>query len=101
MRSERNSTGTDRLDLAVKISPNAQKDQIAGAKSGELIVKINAAPENGKANRALIAFLACEFGATKSEIVIKRGENSRHKVLSVPNTSEIRAKLANYEEEKR
>ncbi|MDR2153336.1 MAG: DUF167 domain-containing protein [Helicobacteraceae bacterium] len=81
------------IALKTKITPNAQKDMIAGVQNGELAIKINAAPENGKANAALIAFMAKTLKIAKSDIAIVRGETSRRKVLRLPNSPQTRAKL--------
>jgi uncharacterized protein (TIGR00251 family) len=81
------------LEIKVKVRPNAAKDMIVGAKEGEIIVKINAPPEDGKANKALIAFLAKFFGIAKSDIAIVKGETARRKRVVLPDSSEIKAKL--------
>ncbi len=50
----------------------------------ELVIKVAAAPERGKANQALISFLAKACALPKSSILIISGEHSQHKVLSLP-----------------
>jgi uncharacterized protein (TIGR00251 family) len=82
------------IEIKIKATPNAQKDMIAGVQNGELAIKINAAPENGKANAALIAFLAKTLKIAKSDIVLKRGEAARRKVLRLPDTPPTRRRLA-------
>ncbi|MDR0665748.1 MAG: DUF167 domain-containing protein [Helicobacteraceae bacterium] len=81
------------IELKIKATPNAQKDMIVGVRNGELAVKINAAPENGKANAALIAFMAKTFKIAKGAIAIARGEAGRHKVLRLPDSPQTREKL--------
>ena len=48
-----------------------------------MLVKVTAAPADGKANEALIKLLAKELGIPKSTINIKSGQTSRHKVLFI------------------
>jgi hypothetical protein len=46
-------------------------------------VKVAAAPEKGKANRALCAFLAEKLGVAKSKVHIVAGETSQLKRIRV------------------
>lgn len=46
-------------------------------------VKVTAAPEKGKANRALLEFLAERLGVSKSRIRITSGETSQLKRIRV------------------
>ncbi|OIO48280.1 MAG: YggU family protein [Parcubacteria group bacterium CG_4_9_14_0_2_um_filter_41_8] len=70
--------------ISVKVTPRAKENRILGFKDDVLRVKITAPPVAGKANIALIKFLAKEFGIAKSDIHIIRGELSREKVLQIP-----------------
>ncbi|MEE9197021.1 MAG: DUF167 domain-containing protein, partial [bacterium] len=60
-----------------------------------LRVRVAAPPVNGKANQALIAFVAKTFGVAKDAVAIVRGERGRRKVLDVAGVSleEARARL--------
>lgn len=77
------------LIISTKIFPNAQKDEIVGKRNGELLIKINAVAEGGKANKKVVAFLAKQFKIAKQSITIRSGELSRHKVLIVPYDPQI------------
>ena len=70
--------------IKVKVSPRAAQNKIVGWRGDALHVRITAPPVEGKANQALIKFLALEFGVGKSSIRIVKGETSREKVLEVP-----------------
>ncbi len=70
--------------LAVKVVPGAPANRFAGYQGEELVVKIAAQPEKGKANKELIAFFSKSLGITKSEVVLLRGETSHHKLLRLP-----------------
>ena len=72
------------IELRVKVHPSAGGNRFAGARGGELIVKIGAPPERGRANRELIGWLAKWAGLPKRDVRILRGEHSRHKVVLLP-----------------
>lgn len=69
--------------LAVKVLPKASKNEITGWENGELKVRLRAVPEKGKANQALIAFMAEALDISPSAISLLRGETSRHKLLLI------------------
>ena len=71
-----------RIDL--KVTPGASKTCITGAAEDRLCVRIAAAPEDGKANEELRAFLAKALGMPKKDIVLESGEKSRLKTLKLP-----------------
>jgi uncharacterized protein (TIGR00251 family) len=70
--------------LDVRVVPNASRDEIVGWQDGVLKIKLQAVPEDGKANKALCALLAKELGCHKREVRIISGEKSRTKVVEVP-----------------
>lgn len=61
------------LYLQVKIIPNSSKNKIIGKENKRLKIKINAAPDKGKANKELINFLAKTLIISKSNISIAYG----------------------------
>lgn len=73
--------------LAVYVNPKSAENKILGWRAAaedkrELVVKLTAAPTDGKANEALIKLFSKELGIPKSSISIKSGHASRHKLLS-------------------
>ncbi|HON13989.1 MAG TPA: DUF167 domain-containing protein [Treponema sp.] len=74
----------DALLIDIKAVPGSSKTEIAGLAENRLRIKIAAAPEDGKANTELIAFLAKKVGCSKSRIQLISGEKSRLKTLSLP-----------------
>jgi uncharacterized protein (TIGR00251 family) len=72
------------LLIDIKAVPGASKTEIAGLAENRIRVKIAAAPEDGKANAQLIAFLAKKTGCSKSRIELVSGDKSRLKTLSLP-----------------
>ncbi len=76
------SSGKILIDL--KIIPQSQKNQLVDRDSqGRLKVKINAAPERGKANAELLEYLAKTLHISKSQIAIIQGETSRQKRIEI------------------
>jgi uncharacterized protein (TIGR00251 family) len=68
--------------LNIKVIPNAKKQQIK--KDGQILkVYLNAPAVEGKANKALIEFLARHFSVRKSSVKITKGEKSRDKVINI------------------
>lgn len=70
--------------LTLKISPNASKNEIIKTPEG-IKVKITAQPIDGKANKALVEFLAKQFKVPKSYFEIIRGETSKDKSILINN----------------
>ena len=54
-----------------------------GERDGVVLIRISAPPVDGKANAALIAFVAKTLGVPKGHVEIVRGETSRNKVIRV------------------
>jgi uncharacterized protein (TIGR00251 family) len=72
------------VELRVKVVPKSSRNEIVGPMAdGTLKVKIAAAPEKGKANAELCAFLAKHFGVPKSAVTIVTGETSTLKRVRV------------------
>ncbi|ALB02106.1 hypothetical protein ACH24_05745 [Francisella persica ATCC VR-331] len=69
--------------LAVYIQPNSAKNEVCGVFDGRLKIKIVAPALGGKANKALIEFIAKEFKIKKKLIKILKGETSRKKILKI------------------
>jgi uncharacterized protein YggU (UPF0235/DUF167 family) len=64
----------EKILLAVKAVPGASKTEFAGIKEGRLRVRIAAAPERGRANGALCAFIAKALGCGRREVSLAAGE---------------------------
>lgn len=69
--------------IPVKVQPNASKERIIGEHNGQLKIAVTAAPEKGKANKAIIKLLAEKFDTKVSCIRIISGETSREKKVFV------------------
>ncbi len=72
------------VDIRVKVIPKSSKTELAGyLPDGTWKIKVAAAPEKGKANRALVEFLAEHLDVAKSRIRIMSGETSQLKRIHV------------------
>ncbi len=70
--------------IEVKASPNASKTAFAGIQDGRIRIRVAAAPEDGKANAEIRAFLAKSLGCAKSAVSIANGEKSKLKTIALP-----------------
>ena len=71
--------------LRVRAQPNARKAGLLGERSGALRVGVTVAPEQGKANAALVEILAAIVGVRASQVVLLSGESSRDKRFLILN----------------
>jgi uncharacterized protein YggU (UPF0235/DUF167 family) len=74
----------DHLRLSVRLTPNGGRDvleRLETSADDDVVLKarVSAVPENGKANKALIALLAKSLRVPKSTISFISGETARKK----------------------
>ena len=81
--------------FTVKVVPSSSRTAIAGTLGPMLKVKVAAAPEKGKANQCLIAFLAKKLGIKKQAVTIISGLTNPVKQVQAAgvNTEDIVAAL--------
>jgi hypothetical protein len=65
--------------LPIHVHAHARRNAIDGVREGTLRVAVSAAPEKGKANRAVIALLSKVLGLPKSALQLISGETSPNK----------------------
>jgi hypothetical protein len=83
-----NQTDKGNIFIHLKVIANSSRNELCNVvedSNGQQIlkVKITATPENGKANKALIKFLAQELGISSANIEIISGHTSPHKKLLI------------------
>lgn len=71
------------MKLAIHVQPRASRNAVVGWHGDALKVALTAAPVEGAANAALIAFLAETFGLKRSQVSLLRGDSSRHKLVEL------------------
>ena len=69
--------------LQVHVIPNARRDVVVGKHGGALKIKLRAPAIEGKANAALLCFLAEQLKLPRKGIVLKSGEKSRDKAIQI------------------
>ena len=75
-------------NIRVKLLPRSAVDRIVGREGDFLKVKLTAPPVEGRANQALLEFLAKKLKVPKGSIRIISGERSRIKSIRVQGLSE-------------
>ena len=84
------------VTLAVRAQPGAKKTAITGvygeSPAAQLKIAVHAPPLKGRANLALIAFLAETFGLPKNAVELVSGELSRSKVIMLRGVTAEKAK---------
>jgi uncharacterized protein (TIGR00251 family) len=73
----------DTCTLELKTIPNAPRDEIVGWLGDALKVKVHAPALDGRANEALLEFLAESLGVPRRDVTLVRGDKSRHKVIRI------------------
>ena len=90
--------------FALRLTPKGGRDWVEGWTLGadgkeHLKARVSVAPEDGKANAALIALLAKALGLPKSSIRIAAGETSRLKTIAIATDSPaLKARLETWGE---
>lgn len=70
--------------FTVRLVTRAQRDEIVGVQEdGTIKIRLTAAPTDGQANAALVAFLAQRLGVDEAAIEIVAGLDNRDKWISV------------------
>ena len=72
------------MRLKLRVTPKSRADEIVGLReNGVLHVRVTAAPENGKANEAVLKLLGSTLGLPKGAIRLKGGAASREKWIEL------------------
>jgi uncharacterized protein len=74
--------------LRVHVVPNAKSDSVVGEHGGAVKIKLRTSAVEGKANAALVRFLAEQMKLPRHAIVLQRGHNSRDKLIRVDGLSQ-------------
>lgn len=76
------------IRLSIRVQPGAKANEIAGwiadAHGGQVLkIRLRAPAVEGKANAALVDFLAEALGLRPRQITLERGDKSREKVVGI------------------
>lgn len=76
------------LLLTVLVQPRASCNQLAGVQGNALKIRLTTPPVEGRANKAVVAFLAKQLHLPKSAVTIKSGLQNRQKQLVISGCDE-------------
>ncbi len=70
------------------IVPNAKQNKVVGAYGGAIKIKLRAPAVEGKANAALLSFLAEVLKIPERSVALERGQKSRDKLIRIEGLKE-------------
>ena len=76
-------TAAGGVTLSLHVQPGAKKSECAGLHGEALKIRLAAPPVDGKANEALLRFLAQRLAIPRQQISLKSGQTSRQKVIEI------------------
>jgi len=79
--------GAKGVSFSVKVQPRARRNAITGTLGDALKLALTAPPVEGRANQAVIEFLAETLEIPRASVTITSGETSRNKVVRVAGVS--------------
>ncbi|MBI5658244.1 MAG: YggU family protein [Nitrosomonadales bacterium] len=71
------------ITLVLHVQPGARRSEIAGLHGTALKIRLAAPPVEGRANEALLRFVAGCFKVPPRNVEIRQGDQSRHKRVEV------------------
>ena len=74
--------------LHLKAKPGSRINQLQLGPAGHVTVRLNAPAQEGKANAALLAYLAATFGTAKTRVLLLAGHASSFKKVELLDISE-------------
>jgi uncharacterized protein (TIGR00251 family) len=78
--------------LRLRIVPNAKRNAVAGGHGDAVKVKVAAPAVEGKANAALLDFIAEKLGVHPREVTLIAGERSRDKLVEIHGLDPVEAR---------
>ena len=80
------------LLLRLLVQPKASRNEIVGLHNDALKLRLTPPPVEGRANKAVISFLAKRLHLPKSSLTIKSGLQNRNKEILIAGCEEARAR---------
>jgi len=71
------------MELRVRVTARASRDELAGLRDGVLHVRVSAPPVDGKANQSVCRLIARAVGVGKTSVRVVKGERSRDKIVTI------------------
>jgi uncharacterized protein YggU (UPF0235/DUF167 family) len=74
--------------VTVRVTPRSTRTEVARGSQGEIVVRVRAAPEGGKATAQAAAALAALLGVPARAVTLRVGARSRNKVFAIEGVSD-------------
>lgn len=71
----------------MQVQPNAKKTEVIGVMDDALKLKLQAQPIEGKANEALVRYLAETLSVPRSAVTITHGQTNKRKLIELKSSS--------------
>jgi uncharacterized protein len=71
------------IRLTVQITPNAKKSEVIGLLEDVLKIRLQAQPIEGKANEALVRYIADMLAVPKNAVSITHGHTNKRKIIEI------------------
>ena len=72
-----------RLLLTLHVQPGAKRTEVVGLHGDALKLRVASPPAGGRANAAVVAYLASVFGVPLRDVTLLQGESSRRKLIEI------------------
>lgn len=76
------------IRINVRVTPRSGRESIEAGAGGSFLVRVTAAPDDGKANAAVCRVVADAFGVPKTSVTVVRGHTARVKTLEIEGATE-------------
>ena len=76
-------SNADVVTLTLHVQPGAKRSEIAGLHGEALKIRLAAPPIEGRANEALLKYIAQLFDVPMRQVELRQGGQSRHKVVAI------------------
>jgi hypothetical protein len=81
------------LVLEVRVQPRASRNELAGLHGDRVRVRLQAPPVDGRANAALVEFLAEAFGVPRARVTIEHGLAGRDKRVRIRDAGTVAVQI--------
>ncbi|HTX69883.1 MAG TPA: DUF167 domain-containing protein [Thermoleophilia bacterium] len=80
------------MSLSVWVTPGARRSELSGVVDGRLRIRLAAPPVEGRANDALVRYVAGLLGLRREEVTVVAGARSRRKLLHLSGVTLLEAR---------
>jgi hypothetical protein len=77
--------------LSVRVVTRSPREGVAGYEGGVVRIRLSAPPVEGRANEALIRFLAGTLGISRRQVSLHCGESGRNKIVRIEGVTRAEA----------